>query len=439
MFPYLTCTAILAQLSRVRPFVDSYTFSMPLSILLSPYIYEFCGCSHKCEASLAKDCQGCLHSFYGVSMRLRVRHGILGETALTIEVLEQTTLGWDIMKQMAMVLRLDSPFQVVLYADSSSVIQSPLRAVQLDTDANEATLCYIVQSLQVPSAQQYQDLMTAIHHKDVMDVSYLLGKGLGLMDVATEGGHTSTLVASAILRDHSADPYACQPTAGHCFPRHGASLTYLLLQAQADPNIIPPKRQPTTMLELAVELGSSQLVQTLLEAGASVTPVQGALPPLFLAVLHRHRTNVQLLLDAQADPWQEIPIASVLCHSLQWHGHPARKEVFNAVQAAAAQSAEDTVIDMLQQGCSAIDECRSEQSSLARVKPTTLTDRATTIMNQTVWKYQHIIEKQSRQTNFATFRWRRILEGLYLPERLRNELQSPPELDREATFLHQID
>ena len=137
--------------------------------------------------------------FYGVSMRLRVRHGILGETALTIEVLEQTTLGWDIMKQTAMVLRLDSPFQVVLYADSSSVIQSPLRAVQPDTVTNEATLCYIVQSLQVPSAQQYQDLMTAIHHKDVMDVSYLLGKGLGLMDVATEGGHTSTLVASAIL------------------------------------------------------------------------------------------------------------------------------------------------------------------------------------------------------------------------------------------------
>ena len=69
----------------------------------------------------------------------------------------------------------------------------------------------------------------------------------------------------------------------------GASLTYLLLQAQADPNTLPPKTQPTTMLELAVELGSSQLVQTLLEAGASVMPVKGALPPLFLAVLHRHK------------------------------------------------------------------------------------------------------------------------------------------------------
>ena len=93
----------------------------------------------------------------------------------------------------------------------------------------------------------------------------------------------------------------------------------------------------------------------------------------------------------------------MLCHSLQWHGHPARKEVFNAVQAAAAQSAEDTVIDILQQWCSATDKNRSEQSSLARVKSTTLTDRATTIMNQTVWKYQHIIEKQSRQPNLLRF------------------------------------
>ena len=175
-----------------------------------------------------------------------------------MDVMERSTLGWDIMKQMARVLRLDSSFQVVLYADSSSVIQSPLRAVQLDTDANEATLCYIVQSLQVPSAQQYQDLITAIYHKDVMDLSYLLGKRVDLTGLTTEGD-TSTLLASAILRDHSTDPYAYQPSAGHCFPRHGASLTYLLLQAQADPNTLPPKTQPTTMLELAVELGSSRL------------------------------------------------------------------------------------------------------------------------------------------------------------------------------------
>ena len=377
--------------------------------------------------------------FPGVSMRLRVCHGIRGETALTMDVVERTTLGWDIIRQTAKVLRLDSPFQVVLYAASSSAIQSPLRAVQFDTETNEATFCYIVQSLQVPSAQQYRDLLTAICHKDVIDVGYLLCKGVGLMDMTTEEGHISTLVASAILRDRSADPYAYQPTAGHCFPRHGATLTYLLLQAHADPNIIPPKTKPTTMLELAVELGSSQHVQILLEAGASVMPVKGALPPLFLAVLHRHRTNVQLLLDAQADPWQEITIASVLCHSLEWYGYPARKEVFNAVQAAALQSTEDTVIDILQRASSPSDVVRSEQLSQVRIKFTALTDRATAIMKQIVWKYQHIIEQQSRQTNFTTFRWRRILDGLALPIQLRPELQTPPELNQEETFLHQVD
>ena len=39
-------------------------------------------------------------------MRLRVRHGILGEIALTMEVSEPTTLGWDIMKQTATMLRV---------------------------------------------------------------------------------------------------------------------------------------------------------------------------------------------------------------------------------------------------------------------------------------------------------------------------------------------
>jgi len=372
-------------------------------------------------------------------MRLRVRHGIIGEETLLTEEIERKTLGWDVMTRMANVLKLASPFQVVLYADDSSIIQVPMKALQVDTEESEAILCYIVQTPQVPTAQQFQDLMTAISDKDVMDLSYLLGKGVDLNCPITDGGHTSTLVASAILRDHSFDQYAYQPSDGHCFPHHGASLTYLLLQARADPNILPPKPQPTTMLELAVELGSSQLVQVLLEAGASVMPVKGALPPLFLAVLHRHRTNVQLLLDAQADPWQEITIASVLCHSPQWHGHAARTEVFNAVQAAAAQSPEDTVIDLLQQCNKATVEGRKRQSSLARVTPTVLTERATTIMQQTVWKFQNIIDKQTRQTNFTTFRWRRILEGLYLPGRVRIVLQPPPEPNQAEAFLLQVD
>ena len=68
------------------------------------------------------------------------------------------------------------------------------------------------------------------------------------------------------------------------------------------------------MLELAVELGSSDLVQLLLDAGATVTSEVSLVPPLMIAVPHRHRGNVQLLLNARADPWQAVPIVSLCDH-----------------------------------------------------------------------------------------------------------------------------
>ena len=68
------------------------------------------------------------------------------------------------------------------------------------------------------------------------------------------------------------------------------------------------------MLELAVELGSSDLVQLLLDARATVNPEVSMVPPLMIAVLHRHRGNVQLLLNAPADPWQTVPIVSLCDH-----------------------------------------------------------------------------------------------------------------------------
>ena len=43
------------------------------------------------------------------------------------------------------------------------------------------------------------------------------------------------------------------------------------------------------MLELAVELGNSHLVQLLLDEGATVNPEGSAVPPLMTAVLHRQR------------------------------------------------------------------------------------------------------------------------------------------------------
>ena len=79
------------------------------------------------------------------------------------------------------------------------------------------------------------------------------------------------------------------------------------------------------MLELAVELGSSDLVQLLLDAGATVTSEVSLVPPLMIAVLHRHRGNVQLLLNARADPWQAVPIVSLCDHP--WFGLASCRDV----------------------------------------------------------------------------------------------------------------
>ena len=38
------------------------------------------------------------------------------------------------------------------------------------------------------------------------------------------------------------------------------------------------------------------------------------MPPLMIAVLHRHRGNVQSLLNARADPWQAVPVVSLCNH-----------------------------------------------------------------------------------------------------------------------------
>ena len=131
--------------------------------------------------------------------------------------------------------------------------------------------------------------------RDVVELCHLLGQGLDLTWLTPDGGHTSTLLALAIFRDNDTDAYAYQASRDLRFPRPGVSLTHLLIQALADPNILPPKQQPTTMLELAVELGSSRLVQLLLEAGATVNPEVSVVPPLMIAALHRHRGNAQLL------------------------------------------------------------------------------------------------------------------------------------------------
>ena len=148
--------------------------------------------------------------------------------------------------------------------------------------------------------------VTALYEKDVVELCHLLGQGLDLTWLNSDGGHTSTLLALAIFRDNDTDAYAYQTSKDLRFPGLG-QLDAPTLTSSSWPNILPPKQQPT-MLELAVELGNSNLVQLLLDADATVNPEVGVVPPLMMAVLHRHRGNVQSLLNARADPWQAVPV-----------------------------------------------------------------------------------------------------------------------------------
>lgn len=170
------------------------------------------------------------------------------------------------------------------------------------------------------------------------------------------------------------------------------------------------------MLELAVELGNSQIVQSLLQARASVSPLEEALPPLLLAVLHRHHANVKLLLQAQADPWESVPVQHLHRYTLQEHMRAARSEAFTIVQAAAAQDADDTVLDLLLTGIPSSSNDNTEPSGAESIRASALSDRATAVVKQVVWIFQHVI-KQEREPEFTTFRWRVILQGIPLPTR----------------------
>ena len=254
-----------------------------------------------------------------------------------------------------------------------------------------------------------------------------------------DGGHTSTLLALAIFRDNDNDAYAYQASRDLHFPRPGISLTYLLLQSLANPNILPPKQQPTTMLELAVELGNSYLVQLLLDEGATVNPEGSVVPPLMIAVLHRHRENVQLLLDARADPWQAIPIVSLCDHPWYWFGFLSRRESVNVVQISAAQDPEDTVADLLPQSQDTQSPKATEGSSQSSLGGTAMTEHAALLLGSIIQKYQRSTGPQHMGGCYTSHPWRRILAGLYLPVRIRQELQRPAGLTRPETWLEQVD
>ena len=62
-------------------------------------------------------------------MRLLVRHGINGKEELAIQVAGTALVGWDIMTELAWRLNLESPFQIILYLNSTAAMLSPVRAI----------------------------------------------------------------------------------------------------------------------------------------------------------------------------------------------------------------------------------------------------------------------------------------------------------------------
>ena len=66
---------------------------------------------------------------------------------------------------------------------------------------------------------------------------------------------------------------------------------------------------------------------------------------------------------------------------------------------------------------------------------TAMTERATLILDSVVQKYQRGTGPQHMRGGYASHRWRRIQAGLYLPVRIRQELQQPAGLNRTETLL----
>ena len=61
-----------------------------------------------------------------------------------------------------------------------------------------------------PNSRALQSLVTALCEKDVIELCHLLGQGVDLTWKVPDGGHTSTLLALAIVRDNDIDAFAYQ-------------------------------------------------------------------------------------------------------------------------------------------------------------------------------------------------------------------------------------
>ena len=177
-------------------------------------------------------------------MRIAVRHGINGneELATTGGYWCGSRMGSHATDSLEACLRFPVS-DLFLYLNSTAEILSPVRTISSQMAPLDSEVCYLVQKLQYPTAEHYQTLMTALYEKDVIELLYLLGQGIDLTWKVPDGGHTSSLLwqsseTTTVTHISSKPPRTC------ISPGPGVSLTYLLLQSLANPNILPPKQQP---------------------------------------------------------------------------------------------------------------------------------------------------------------------------------------------------
>jgi hypothetical protein len=372
-------------------------------------------------------------------MQVDIRHGLTGEEVMQMETGSNLS-GWDVMVKVAAFLGLQTPFQVVVNPGMTPKYMSPLHITQPDSAANCREIFFIIRPMQDPTAAQFRDLIEALYQKNAVELARMLGQGLDLTLIVPDGGHTSALLTLAMLKDHDPEGYMATNTMSPIkYPCPNACLTFLILQAKADPNILPPKQQPTTMIGLAVALRNQALVGLLLDAAAEVHPDEAMVPPLIVAVLHQDKENVQALLSASADPWRSAPVGALL-------DRPWSKWVFSwqepvsAVQVAAAQGPEGVCADLLTG--ESVRPGKLEEGRISNISQplsTALSERATMLLAQVIEDYKQRTGPHRPRLGHESLHWRKVMAGLYLPKLPIGWLQSEDISAANCPLLRQVD
>jgi len=106
-----------------------------------------------------------------------------------------------------------------MYPNRTEDLLSPLHIIQQEPATPRNVMCFIIRPLQYPTAAHYQAIIKALYQKNAVELCHLLGQGLDLSLIVPDGGHTSTLLALAMLRDHDADEYAVTGNINPKYPR----------------------------------------------------------------------------------------------------------------------------------------------------------------------------------------------------------------------------